>query len=73
MRLNHMKWLIVVVQLLSLRHPMDEVHQVSLSFTITWSLLKLMSSESMMPCNHHPLSLPSPPAFNLSRHQGLFQ
>ena len=49
------------------------VHQVSLSFTITWSLLKLMSSESMMPCNHHPLELPSPPAFSLSRHQDLFQ
>ena len=27
-------------------------HQASLSFTISWSLLKLMPSESMMPSNH---------------------
>ena len=30
-----------------------------------------MSIESVMPSNHHPLSSPSPPALNLSRHQGL--
>ena len=35
------------------------------------SLLKLVSIESVMPS--HPLSSPSPPAFNLSQHQGLFQ
>ena len=46
-------------------------HQASLSFTISWSLLKPMSIESVMPSNH--LSSPSPPAFNLSQHQGLFQ
>ena len=39
-------------------------HQASLSFTIFWSLLKLMSIESVMPSNHlilcHPLlRLPS--------------
>ena len=39
-------------------------HQFSLSFTISWSLLKLMSIESVMPSNHlilchHPLLLPS--------------
>ena len=28
----------------------------SLSFTISWSLLKLMSIELVMPSNHHPLS-----------------
>ena len=40
----------------------------------TLSLLKLMSIESVMPTNHLlPLSSPSPPAFNLSQHQGLFQ
>ena len=43
--------------------------QVSLSFTISWSLLKLMSIESMMPPNSlilcHPL-------LNLSHHQSLF-
>ena len=37
--------------------------QASLSFTISWSLLKLMSIQSVMLCNHlilcHPLLLPS--------------
>ena len=37
--------------------------QVSLSFTISWSLLKVMTIESMMPSNHlilcRPLLLPS--------------
>ena len=33
------------------------------------SLLKLMSIESLMPSNHHILSSPSPPAFNLSQHR----
>ena len=38
------------------------------------SLLKLMSIESVMPFQtSHPLSSPSPLAFNLSQHQGLFQ
>ena len=36
------------------------------------SLLKRMSIESVMPSNHHPQLAPSPPAFNLSQHQGLF-
>ena len=44
--------------------------QASLSITNSHSLLKLMSTESVMPSN--PLSSPSP-AFNLSQHQGLFQ
>ena len=47
--------------------------QASLSFTISWNLLKFMSIELMMPSNHlilcHP---PSPPALNLSQHQGFF-
>ena len=46
----------------------------SLSFTNYWSLLKLMSIELVMSFN--PLILcrsPSPPAFNLSQDQGLFQ
>ena len=42
--------------------------QHSLSFTISLSLLKLMSIESVMPSNH--LSSPSPP-FNLSQHLSL--
>ena len=44
---------------LALCNPMDCVHQASLSFTITWNLLKLMSTESVMSSNHfllcHPL------------------
>ena len=48
----------------------------SLSFTISLSLLKLMSIEPVMPSNHLilcPLLSPSPPTFSLSQHQGLFQ
>ena len=39
-----------------------------LSITNSWSLLKLMSIQPS-----HPLLSPSPPAFNLSQHQGLFK
>ena len=64
-----------VVQLLSpvqlFVTPQTAAHQASLSFTISQSLLKLMSTESVMPS--HPLLPPSPPAFTLSQHQGLFQ
>ena len=52
--------------------PWTAAHQASLSITNSQSLLKLMSVESQQP-SHHPLSSPSPPAFNLSQHQGLFQ
>ena len=45
--------------------------QASLSFIISWSLLKLMSIEVVMPSP--PLSSPSPPAFSLSQYQGLFK
>ena len=31
--------------------PGTEAHQASLSFTVSWSLLKLMSTESVMPSN----------------------
>ena len=41
---------------------MTAAHQASLSITNSWSLLKLMSIESVMPSNHlilcHPLPLP---------------
>ena len=40
--------------------------QASLSITNSRSLLKLMSTESVIPSNH-PLSSPSPPTFNLSQ------
>ena len=48
----------------SVRHPGIVVHQASLSITNSWSLLKLMSIELVMPSNHlilcRPLfSLPS--------------
>ena len=49
-------------------------YQASLSFIISWSLLKLMYIELVMPPNHLVLYCPpSPPVFNLSQHQGLFQ
>ena len=47
-------------------------HQVSLSISNSRSLPKLMSIESVLPSNHLILSSPSPPAFNLSQHQGSF-
>ena len=50
--LSHI-WLFVI--------PWTAAHQASLSFTISWSLLTLMSIESVMPSNHlilcHPLLL----------------
>ena len=49
--------------------PWTTAHQASLSITNSWSLLKVMSIESVMALN---LSSPSSPAFNLSQHQGLF-
>ena len=48
-------------------------HQASLSIANSQSLLKLMSIESVMSSNHLILSSPSPPAFNLAQHQGLFK
>ena len=57
--------IVAVLQSLSHVHffvtPQTTAHQASLSFTISWSLLKLMSNESVMPSNHlilcHPLLL----------------
>ena len=51
--------------------PWTAACQASLSFTNSWSLLKLMSTKSVMPS--HPLSSASPPALNLSQHQDLCQ
>ena len=45
--------------------------QASLSMTNSWSLLKLMYIDVIQPS--HPLWSPSPPTFNLSQHQSLFQ
>ena len=41
--------------------------------SISRSLLKLMSIESMLHSTISPSVAPSPPAFSLSQHQGLFQ
>ena len=54
--------------------PWIAAYQASLSITNSWSLLKLMSVESMMPSNHLILCRPLlflPP--NSSQHQSLFQ
>ena len=48
--------------------PWTEEQQASLPITNSWSLLKLMSIQLS-----HTLPFPSPAAFNLSRHQSLFQ
>ena len=66
--------LTVVVQLLSrvrlFATPWTAARQASLSFTISWSLLKLMSITLVMPPNHlilcHPLLLP-PSVFPTTR------
>ena len=54
----------------TLCEPWTIARQASLSFAISWSLLKFKSIVSMMPSNHlilcHPLS---PPALSLSQHQ----
>ena len=67
---------VVVVQLLScvwLFVTLWIAALQALSITISWSLLKLMSIESVDAIQpSHPLSSPSPPAFNLSQNQGLF-
>ena len=53
--------------------PWTAAHQTFLPLTISWSLLKLVhvSHDAIQPSQ--PLSPPSPLAFNLSQHQGLFQ
>ena len=53
--------------------PWTAARQDSLSFTISWNLLKLMSIESVMPSNHLILFPPFPPTLTLSWHQGLFR
>ena len=63
MREPHAKlFAVVVVQLLScvrlVATPWTTARQASLSSTISWSLLKLMSFESVMPSNHLILCCP---------------
>ena len=51
-------------------HGLQRASLPCLSFTISWSLLKFLFTESVMPSKHlilcHPLS---PPALSLSQHQ----
>ena len=60
--LTHLFSKCLVVQSLSrvqpFANPWTTAHQASLSFTISWSLLKLMSIESMMPSNCFILCYP---------------
>ena len=52
--------------------PWTAACQISLSITNSQSLLKVHQvSDAIQLC--HPLLAPSPPAFSLSQHQGLFQ
>ena len=79
----YMFWLLIlcfmffVVQLLSriwlFATLWTAAHQASLSLTVSQNLLRLMSIESVIPSKHLILSPSSPPALNLSQHQGLFQ
>ena len=63
---SHSIWLFVT--------PWTAACQSSLSFSISRSLLKFMSSESIMSLQpSYPLLPHYPPAFNLSQHQCLFQ
>ena len=60
---------------LTLCDPVAAARQAFLSITNFWSLLKLMSIESISDAIQpsHPLLSASPPTFSLSQHQGLFK
>ena len=73
-------WSIVVVVVVQwINHdllfvtPWTALHQTSLSLTISRSLPKFISIESVMLSNQHPLPPSSPFAFTLSQNQGLFR
>ena len=53
--------------------PWITARQPSLSITNTWSWLKLMSIESVMPSSHLILCCPLLPILNLAQNHGLFQ
>ena len=67
-------WCCSVAKLhLTFCNPRTAARQGSLSFTISWSLLRLLFhwvGDAIQPS--HPLSPLSPPALSLSQHQGLF-
>ena len=68
----------LVTQLCLFAIPWASAHQAFLSFTISQTLLKLISIESVMPSNklvmpsNYLICSPSP-AFNLSENQGLLK
>ena len=68
--------LVVAVQLLShvrlFAAPQTAAHQASLSIAIAWTLLKLMSTESVMP-SKHLASVALSSRLNLSQLQGFLQ
>ena len=70
-----LSYIVVVVQSPScvrvFATPWTAALQASLSFTISQSLLKLMSISDVILC--HPLSAPSLLAYSLSQHQSVFQ
>ena len=53
--------------------PWTAAHQASLSITNSWSSPELMSIDTDAFQPSHPLLSPSPPALNLSQHQGLLK
>ena len=69
-----LKYNVVAVQLLScvllFATPQTAACQASLSFTVSWYLLKLMFIELMMPSNQ---LAPSPCVLSLAQHQAFFQ
>ena len=71
---NPVNDIVTIVQLLScvpfFVTPWTTAYQALLYSTVSQSLLKCMSVESVMLSNMSP---PSPPAFHISQHQGLFQ
>ena len=68
----HNHWLVLeFIQLFVI--PWNATPQASLSITNSWNLVRLMSIELAMPSKHLILSSPSPPAFNLCQHRGLFK
>ena len=60
--MNFLSWVQSLSHVQLFATPRTAVHQASLSITNSWSLLKLMSIELVMPSNHlilcHPLLLP---------------
>ena len=70
--LNHLGSLILCCSV-TLCDPWTAACQPSLSFTISWSLLKLMLTESAMPSNHLILCRPLLLFSHVSQHHGLSQ